>query len=129
MDAIGQAASQIRDNLHQARNRLHADRIESLRHNVSHALTGGTPIAPVSVYLFGSWATGAFDSQSDTDLLIVTADANSVDEAEQRLMPFADDVVAMAEAQWLRRLASGHPFVSRLAKERVLLVQTAGNTS
>lgn len=103
MDAIEQAAGQIRDNLYQVRNRVHADRIESLRHNVSHALSG-TPVTPLSVYLFGSWATGTFDGQSDTDLLVVASDAESADEAEQRLMPLADDVVAMTQAQELTRM-------------------------
>lgn len=127
MDAIERAANQVRDNLHQVRSRLHADRLESLRHDVSHALAQA-PVVPVSVYLFGSWANGTFDGQSDTDLLIIAQNAMLADVAEQRLMPLADDVVAMTEAQWLRRLASGDLFVSRVADERLLLVQGARDT-
>lgn len=121
--AMNNAANQVRQSIRHVRDGLRAKRKESLRREILDALTRD-PALPAAVYLFGSWATDRFDGESDTDLLVIASDCAVSAEAEQRLMNLADDVVSMAEPDWIRQRELSHPFVSRVAKERVLLVDT-----
>lgn len=127
MDAMDSTVNQVRQSIRHVRNDLRAKRKVALRREILDALTL-EPALPVAVYLFGSWATGKFDGQSDTDLLVIAPDRTMADRAEQRLMRLADDVVSMTESDWVRQRELLHPFVSWVAAERILLVDTRGDS-
>lgn len=114
---------QVREQIACARQRAYERHLASLREEVLAAL-GGPPAVGAAVYLFGSWATGRFDGQSDTDLLAIVSDRVSVQEAEKRLMSVADDVVAMTRGEWERHLREGNTFFQRIRDEARLLVDT-----
>lgn len=115
----------LRDQLQRARGEAERRHLAALRERVRTAMAKAPPVVG-DVYVFGSWATGAFDGLSDTDLLAVVDDPARVAEAEQRLMTVADDVVAVSAAQWQRCLVAEHPFYRRLEAERQLLVGRDG---
>lgn len=109
----------------EARNALAVRMRTQLCDRVGQALAAEPPVQ-AAVYLFGSWATGEFDGQSDVDLLVLAPDRASAQEAAQRLMTIADDVLALSHEEWTRRLAAGSPFYTRLAGERELLLDACG---
>lgn len=76
------------------------------------------PAVRAQVYIFGSFATGTFDGQSDVDMLVLTTSPAEVREVEGRLMPLADDVVVLSESAFRRSIAAGDPFLSRVDGEK-----------
>ena len=117
------AARNLRVQVARAREVRQQRLVESLRERVRTALNASPPIS-ARVYLFGSWATGNFDGESDVDLLIIATDESAVREAQRRLMEVGDDVLAFSRQDWERRVSGSSPFVERLVSERLLLVET-----
>ncbi|WP_175628258.1 nucleotidyltransferase domain-containing protein [Thioalkalivibrio denitrificans] len=117
------AARNLRVQVARAREVRQQRLVEALRERVRAALNASPPIA-ARVYLFGSWATGNFDGESDVDLLIIATDESDVREAQRRLMEVGDDVLAFSRQDWERRVSGNSPFVERLVSERLLLVET-----
>ena len=121
MDAI----EQIRQQVERARTAGRDSRVAELRRRVETALQALSDPS-VAVYLFGSWVSGRFDGQSDVDLLVIAPSKAVAENARDRLMDVADDVVAFTETEWRRRQARGDPFVRRIAGERLALYGAEG---
>lgn len=117
------AAKTVRQRVEQSRAQIRARHLAALQHRLAEALERH-PRLNASVYLFGSWASGRFDAESDTDLLAVVPNGADRAEVERRLMEVADDVVVVSDSQWHERLARDDSFWRQLALERLLLVDT-----
>ncbi|MEA3276732.1 MAG: nucleotidyltransferase domain-containing protein [Pseudomonadota bacterium] len=113
----------LKQDAERARQAAWAHRVENLSGRVREVLAS-TPGAPITVYLFGSWATGRFDGESDTDLLVIAPTEKAAREVQRRLMDVGDDVVAFCESDWERRLSARDPFICRVSAERLLLAWT-----
>lgn len=116
-------AADVRRALARARQKKHEDMLGKLAADARSTLLQ-VPAVRARVYVFGSWATGAFDSYSDIDLVAITPDADAACEAERRLLAVADDVLAFSEACWQEKVASGDPFWARVAAQRQPLMDT-----
>lgn len=116
-------ASTVKAALARSRENIRTRTIQRLRDTVRETLEQPPRLA-ATVYLFGSWATGTFDGYSDTDLLVLAPDQATATEAQTRLLRIGDDVLALCDADWQSRIASGAPFWSRLSEERLPLVDT-----
>lgn len=123
-DRARDAANRMRVQVERARRIQRQERLDRLRQQVCAALSEPSPIA-ADVYVFGSWATGTFDGQSDVDLLVIASDEAVARQAQQRLMEIGDDVLAFSAADWERRAQEGGPFFRRLTRERLPLTTMA----
>lgn len=113
--------NRLRQQLARAREQALSRHVEHLRGEILSTLAA-QPGLRADVYLIGSWATGEFDGASDTDLLAIVERPEQIDETERRLMAIGDDVIALTDQQWQRRLASNPGFYQRIASQRKQLV-------
>jgi uncharacterized protein len=101
------------------RQREHARRLAELRQRLQQVLGP----ADCSVWLFGSQARGDWDGYSDTDLLVVAADAAAAEQwADQlRRSLVGDDVLAVSSDSWQAMAGSPSPHWRTIRRQALQL--------
>ncbi|MFZ4566881.1 MAG: nucleotidyltransferase domain-containing protein [Prochlorococcaceae cyanobacterium] len=101
------------------RQREHARRLALLRESLRQVLGP----ADCSVWLFGSRARGDWDGYSDTDLLVVAADAAAAEQwaDELRRTLVGDDVLAVSSACWQAMGGSPSPHWRTIRRQALQL--------
>jgi predicted nucleotidyltransferase len=102
------------------RRRKQADRLSALPLQANVVLTqqpGG------SLWLFGSWAQGDWDSFSDVDVLAVAPNRSQANDLADAVLrhEMADDVLALTDAEWLERRNSDAPYWKAIGRDAVRL--------
>ena len=106
--------------IHEIRRRKREQRLRDLRRDAATALANQPGS---SLWLFGSWARGDWDSYSDVDVLAVApsqSQANSLADAVLRL-GMADDVLALTDQEWQKRRSGDDPYWRAIGRDAVRL--------
>ncbi|MBW2263453.1 MAG: nucleotidyltransferase domain-containing protein [Deltaproteobacteria bacterium] len=101
---------------------------ERLRERIAAYLAG---TAVERAVVFGSWARGEQDASSDLDLVLVEETASPFVERGRTHMPLFGmgvgiDLIVYTPGEYERLLDGGHPFVTRVAGEGVVIYARSG---
>ena len=106
--------------IHEIRRRKREQRLRDLRRDAATALANQPGS---SLWLFGSWARGDWDSYSDVDVLAVAPshhEASGLADAVLEL-GMADDVLALSEQEWQARRNGDDPYWRAIGRDALCL--------
>ena len=102
------------------RRRKQAERLSRL-HQQANVVLREHPCG--SLWLFGSWARGDWDGLSDVDVLAVAPNRRQASELADAVLRhrMADDVLALTDAEWLKRRNGDDPYWSAIGRDALRL--------